>query len=116
MAQLNCVFDRVDPGGEAFVQSLPGKRVTRNLVTLIVSLVDECLNFLEREGRRVHYFAVRRKSEFISGVKLNPVCAVHELFPDAFTRFPPVIDRLQHRGDRKSTRLNSSHPIISYAL
>src|SRR5256885_11359174 len=29
---------------------------------------------------------------------------------------PVVLDELQHRGDRKSTRLNSSHLVISYAV
>src|SRR5258708_10799270 len=46
---------------------------------------------------------------------------VHEHDPDPKMRTPPILDReelmqMMTVSDRKSTRLNSSHQIISYAV
>src|SRR2546430_13231466 len=49
---------------------------------------------------------------------LEPNCAVLPLLPDHGSQ--PAADQViqipQYRGDRKSTRLNSSHSQISYAV
>src|SRR5438034_5422977 len=47
-----------------------------------------------------------RKNQFLGKV-LRPVWRY---------RFPRCFARWQRRGDRKSTRLNSSHTVISYAV
>ena len=54
----------------------------------IVRLFDESLDFLERKQRRNDHLAVRRKSEFIGRVELDPIRTVHQLFADGFADFP----------------------------
>ena len=90
------MFDGVHPRGETVVQTLATKRVTGNLVALVVGLFDECLNLFQRERRWNDHLAVRRKSEFVCGIKFDPIGPVHQLLADRLSCFPRRIDRLQH--------------------
>src|SRR5258707_5415748 len=40
----------------------------------------------------------------------------HDLWPSEFKQFQEAVESTEHRQDRKSTRLNSSHANISYAV
>src|SRR6266436_6551032 len=74
--------------------------MTGNLVTLIMRLLDERLNFFQCEGWRDNQRPVWCKREIIIGVKLDPVGAIYELFTDPFARVPWVVDGFQHRRQR----------------
>src|SRR5437867_3675256 len=48
--------------------------------------------------------------------KIPVVLSMHELEPEKFHHFRMISSALHYRPDRKSTRLNSSHRTISYAV
>src|SRR5437764_11753182 len=100
VGELHSVFTRINPGSETVMQSLPAKRMTGDLVTFVVGLFDERLNFLKRERGRDNQRAVRGKCEIVGSINFDPVRAVHELFADRFARLPRVIDCLKHRRQR----------------
>src|SRR5437870_12087748 len=80
--ELHSVFNRIHPGRETVMQSLPAKSMTGDFMTFVVGLFNKGLNFLKRECRKDNYFSVRCKCEIVGGINLDPVCAVHELFAD----------------------------------
>jgi len=44
VGELHSVFNRIHPGRETVMQSLPAKSMTGDLVTFVVGLFDERLN------------------------------------------------------------------------
>src|SRR2546422_4692290 len=98
--ELHSVFNRIRPGRETVMQSLPAKSMTGDFMTFVVGLFDERLNFLKRERGRDNQRAVRGKCEIVGSINFDPVRAVHELFADRFARLPRVIDCLKHRRQR----------------
>src|SRR5258708_20267531 len=82
-----------------------------------------------RRPPRSTLFPTRRSSDLdVIAAELLQFLREHHGLADVPAALDPVGDgnphahrlvvrpRCAHRGDRKSTRLNSSHPIISYAL
>src|SRR5438552_10106653 len=79
-----------------------------------------------RDHLDLHSFPTRRSSDLVPGVGLErghpgecrarPARATVRAPPDAAARFLPADPREEIERDRKSTRLNSSHQIISYAV
>src|SRR5258708_22530241 len=51
-----------------------------------------------------------------AGGKISTCCRVLPLQAHAMHMIQPIIDQPKNKLDRKSTRLNSSHQIISYAV
>src|SRR5260221_5246121 len=47
---------------------------------------------------------------------LGPLDEVEAVFVAALLDVAVLLEEPRHRGDRKSTRLNSSHTVISYAV
>src|SRR5690348_17692746 len=70
--------------------------------------------------RNLHSFPTRRSSDL--GVEFGDRASLDALTAEARAAAPvnpqaaPLLDGVARAGDRKSTRLNSSHPSISYAV
>src|SRR5438876_4936836 len=64
------------------------------------------------DHRLAHDVGPRQEAPEAAVVRLVAVVAHHEEVPRWHDHRAPVVGR----GDRKSTRLNSSHPSISYAV
>src|SRR5256886_10555465 len=66
-------------------------------------------------GRKVHQKVYRHHTGYVGGIKERTAKFILEgRFPERIVE--KAVERMLPRGDRKSTRLNSSHSQISYAV
>src|SRR5437870_10380917 len=83
--------------------------------SLVTSFVFACSG----SHRDLHSFPTRRSSDLAERVgvfELVHVLVVHEVPLARVVELGRDVDPHRARGDRKSTRLNSSHVAISYAV
>src|SRR3712207_8520355 len=67
----------------------------------------------EDKSDRVGLQSSRHEAENLRRRAVEPLCVIHEAQEGAISR---RLRQQAERGDRKSTRLNSSHANISYAV
>src|SRR5689334_10392919 len=88
------MFDRIGARLNAIVQTLASKRMASGFLAVTMRFIYDSVNFFLRERRIAEQLAARLKFIVRGRMKLDPVGAIMDLFPNSLPRRPGTVHGL----------------------
>src|SRR5882762_8758047 len=95
VVEIHSMFNGLDAGIYTITKAFAAKSMTRDSVPFLVSFINDGVHFLRGKGWWDDHLPVRSEGKFISGIQLDPIGPMCDLFAHCFTRSPGGVHYLQ---------------------